>query len=178
MLVLVLYATVEGQTAKIGQFVAGKIEDAGHEVIVGDVRQSGFAVPGRFDAVVLCGPIHNGDYPQPLVQFIKSFKSALDDVPTALITVSLSVTSQFEDEREIAASYPYLLSEETGWVPTMRHDAAGALKYLEYNYFKTLLMRRIAAHAGAPVNSKQDYELTDWDGLTAFINEFLAKASG
>ncbi|MGH1358120.1 MAG: flavodoxin domain-containing protein [Burkholderiaceae bacterium] len=174
MLVLVLYTTVEGQTAKISRHVADQIESAGHEVIVTDVRQPGFAVPGRFDAVFVCGPIHNGHYPQPLVQFVKDFKAALDEVPNALITVSLSIASQFEDEREIAKGYPYELSKDTGWIPAERHDAAGALKYLEYNYFKTLLMRQIAAHAGAPVNTRQDSELTDWEALDRFVSDFLA----
>jgi menaquinone-dependent protoporphyrinogen oxidase len=177
MKVLVIYATVEGHTAKVARHVASDVESAGHQTIVADLRQPGFAVPGGFDAAILCAPIHMGRYPDPFVQFIRDFHAALNDIPTALVTVSLSITSPFEDEREQATAYPYLLSDETGWVPRMRHDAAGALKYLEYNYFKRLVMRRIAAHAAGPVDIGKDYELTDWAALSDFTTQFLAEAA-
>ncbi|MEZ5738258.1 MAG: flavodoxin domain-containing protein [Burkholderiaceae bacterium] len=172
-----IYATVEGHTAKVARRVADVVESAGHHVIVSDLRQPGFAVPGRFDAAVLCAPIHMGSYPEPFVQFIRDFKAALNDIPTALVTVSLSITSQYEEEREQATAYPYLLCDETGWAPRMRHSAAGALKYLEYNYFKRLVMRRIAAHAAGPVDASKDYELTDWAALDEFTAQFLAEAA-
>lgn len=177
MLVLVMYATVEGQAAKVARFATDQIEAAGHQVQLCDVRQPGFAVPGQFDAVVLCGSIHSGEYAEPLVEFIRNFRSALSDVPTALITVSLSITSQFEQERVEAMAYPYSLSEATGWSPTMRHDTAGALKFQDYDYFKRLAMRRISAHAGGPVDTSKDYELTDWQALAGFITEYLQEAA-
>ncbi|MFK7963586.1 MAG: flavodoxin domain-containing protein [Burkholderiaceae bacterium] len=176
MLILVTYATVEGQTAKIARTAADQIESAGHEVILADVRQPGFAVPGRFDAVVVCAPIHNGHYPEPMVAFVDRFSDALNAVPSALITVSLSIDSPFEEERQEAQAYPYGLAEATNWAPGARCNLAGALKFSEYNYFKRLLMKRIAVHEQGTVDTSQDYELTDWAALQLFVGEFLADA--
>lgn len=176
MTILVVYGTVEGHTAKIARTIASQIEDAGHRVVLADVREPGFAVPGTFDAVLLCSPIHMGRYPEKVVQFVESFKKGLQQKPSALITVSLAIASQYEDERKEAQGYPYLLGEATAWVPDMRHNAAGAIKYLEYNFFKRYAMRRIVDHAGGPIDSSNDYELTDWAKLNLFVRDFLAFA--
>ncbi|MGH1359387.1 MAG: flavodoxin domain-containing protein [Burkholderiaceae bacterium] len=172
MLVLVIYGTVEGHTGKIAGKVASQIEAAGHQVNLTDVRQPGFAVPGQFDAAIVCAPIHLGEYPAPVVQFLHDYAAALNQIPSALITVSLSIASLFEAEVKQANAYPEHLVSKTGWLPTMRHNAAGALKYLEYSYFKRLLMRHIAAKEGGPVNTTADHELTDWDSLQAFVGAF------
>lgn len=176
MTILVTYGTVEGHTGKIARAIANQIEDAGHQVVLGDVREPGFAVPGRFDAVIVCGPIHMGHYPEPIVEFARSFKDALNAVPGALVTVSLTAASEHEDERMEADACAYHLSEATGWAPDMHHSAAGALKYLEYNFFKRFVMRRISDHAGGPIDTSKDYELTDWSRLSQFVSEFLAFA--
>lgn len=177
MIVLVIYATVEGQTAKIATAIAEQTESAGHEVILTDVRQPGFAVPGRFDAVVVCAPIHNGQYPEPLIEFIGGFNEALNAAPSALVTVTLSIASPFEEERHEAEAYSYKLCEATSWAPSARHNAAGALKFSEYNYFKRLLMKRISAHHQGPTDTSRDQEFTDWSALHAFASKFLADAA-
>ena len=176
MKVLIIYATVEGQTAKIAGAVAEHIEAAGHQVELTDVREPGFAVPGVFDAVVVCAPVHMARFPEPLVKFVKDFKDALNQKPSAFISVSLSAASEFEDERKEAEAFAYNLARITGWTPTMRYAAAGAIKYLEYNYFKRYAMRRIFAHKGGPVDTSADYELTDWPALKKFTEDFLAAA--
>ncbi|MGB7181323.1 MAG: flavodoxin domain-containing protein [Burkholderiaceae bacterium] len=180
MRVLIIYATVEGHTAKIARFIGDEIEAAGHQVALSDVRQAGYAQPGEFDAVVVCGPIHMGHYPRELVRFATDFHDALNSVPSALVTVSLSIASEHTDEREEAKSFPYVLCESTGWAPLMRLDVAGALKYLEYNYFKRLAMRTIIKHAEGPagehVDTSKDHELTDWPALKTFVDRFLAHA--
>ncbi len=68
MAILVLYATVEGHSRKIAEHVAAGLEDTRVSMVVlGDLREPGFAVPGRFDGVlILCAPIHIGRYPDPV----------------------------------------------------------------------------------------------------------------
>jgi menaquinone-dependent protoporphyrinogen oxidase len=173
MTILVAFESVEGHTAKIARRVAEHVEDAGHTAVLSDLREPGFAIPGQFDAVILCGPIHMGRYPAGLERYINDFGAALNQKPSALITVSLSAASDSEEERSEIHKIAYELCETSGWAPRMRHDAAGALKYLEYNYFKRMLMRYIVSHAGGPVDTSQDYEMTDWAALETFVQEFL-----
>lgn len=176
MTILVAYETVEGHTGKIAAQVAKHLEHAGHTAVLADLREPGFAVPGSFEAVVICGPIHMGRYPAGLEQFVTDFADALNQKPSALITVSLSAASDDEEERSDVQKIAYKLCESSGWAPRMRHDAAGALKYLEYNYFKRVVMRYIVKHAGGPIDTKHDYELTDWTALERFVHDFLNEA--
>lgn len=172
MTVLVLYATVEGHTRKIAEHAAAQLEKRGQGVVLSDIREPGFAVPGRFEGVLLCAPIHIGRYPEPLAQFIIDWKAALADVPTALISVSLGIHSDIAEERAEAEAYPAKLEKKTGFRIPKVHHAAGALKYLEYDFFKRALMRRIAAKEGGPVDTGRDHEFTDWAALDRFLDEF------
>lgn len=175
MTVLVLYATVEGQTRKIAEHVAKKLEVLGHLIVLGDVRDPGFAVPGRFDGIVLCAPIHMSRYPAAFVQFVGDWKTEIEAVPNALVSVSLSISSEDAEERTEAEAFPVHLQNKTGYHPGSVHHAAGALKYLEYDFFKRHLIRRIAAKEGGPVDTSQDYELTDWAALDRFVDEFAGR---
>ena len=177
MIILIAYATVEGQTRKIARKMADTVEAAGHQVVLADLAEPGFAIPARFDAVILAAPIHLHRYPGVLIHFVQNWKSALMEKPCALVTVSLAIKSDDPTERAEAEAYPEMLALETGWVPPHRHHAAGALKYLEYDFFKRWALRRIAAKEGGPVDTSQDYEFTDWAALDEFTMDFLAVAA-
>lgn len=174
MSILVVYATVEGQSRKIAEYVADRIERAGTQVVIGDVGQAGYAEPGRFEAVIICAPIHMGRYPDRIVRFIEDWKPVLEEKRTALVTVSLSIASNIEEEVAESKGYPRKLEKKTGWKATVEHNAAGALRYVEYDFFKRWIMRRIAEKEGGPVDTSHDHELTDWKALDAFVESLLA----
>ncbi|KGF68700.1 hypothetical protein LL06_15100 [Hoeflea sp. BAL378] len=172
MSVLVLYATVEGHSRKIAEHAAAQLEKMGHGVVLGDVREPGFAVPGRFEGVLICAPIHMGRYPDSVARFIIDWKAALAEVPTALVSVSLGIRSDSADERAEAEGFPAKLEKKTGFHIPKVHHAAGALKYLEYDFFKRMLMRQLAAKEGGPVDTTRDHEFTDWAALDSFLRDF------
>jgi len=178
MLIMIAYATIEGQTRTIAERMAAEVELAGHKVMLADLSQPGFALPGDLDAIILAAPIHGGRYPPQMVRFIKDWKAELEAVPSALVTVSLAIASQNSEERAEATAYPDKLQSEAGWIPAHLHHAAGALKYLEYDFFKRYMLRRIAEAEGGPVDTWRDHELTDWAALAGFVHAFLAQAGG
>ncbi len=51
---------------------------------------------------------------------------------------------------------------------------AGALKYLEYDFLKRMIMRMIAKKEGRDTDTTKDYEYTDWEALRGFCDEFVA----
>ena len=53
------------------------------------------------------------------------------------------------------------------------HNAAGALKYVEYDYFKRWMMKRIAEEEDGPTDTSRDHELTDWPALDEFVDAFV-----
>lgn len=173
MIVLIAYGTVEGHTGDIAARIAEIAENAGNQAIVANLADPGFAVPGRFDAVILCAPVHVGHYPSRVMSFVTNWKHALSEVPTAFVSVSLAIASKNPQERQEAEAYPEQLQKKTGWKPDKVHHAAGALKYVEYDFFKRWIMRRIAGSEGGPVDTSKDYVLTDWNALDQFIRDFL-----
>lgn len=173
MNVLIFYATVEGQTRKIAETIARIAENAGHMVFLADAAQPGLSDPAGYDAAILCAPIHIGKYPAPFVHFIQQWEGSLARVPTALITVSLAIRSKNEDERKEAENFPRELEKATGWHAEKEFNAAGALKYLEYDFLRRWAMRYISGKEGGPTDMSRDYEMTDWPALEKFTNDFL-----
>lgn len=176
MKILVLYATVEGHTRKIAKTLASEFEAVKAEVDLTCVSDPGYCDPGAYDGAVLCAPIHIGRYPSEFINYIQSWKHALNSVPNALVTVSLAIASDNEEEKAEAETYPDKLIAKTGWQPSDFHHAAGALKYVEYDFFKRWIMRRIAKAEGIPVDTSKDHELTDWASLKQFARDFTKAA--
>ena len=172
MKILVLFSSVEGHTKKIASEIASQLEKSGAEVFLTNVTDPGYCDPGVYDAAILCAPIHIGEYPSAFIQYIQNWKSALKSIPTAMISVSLAIISDDPSEKSEAEAYTDQLLEKTGWIADHVHHAAGALKYLEYDFFKRWVMRRIVGSESGMVDTSKDYELTDWKALSEFVGEF------
>ena len=177
MRILVFFDTVEGHTRKIAETIAGWLEETGATVMLTSAKQVGYCDPGEFDGVILCAPIHMGNYPQAFVDFISDWRDALSAIPTALVTVSLGIASDFPDEQAEVKLFPRQLEDATGWKAGLEHHAAGALKFQQYDFFKRWMMRRISGKEGGPVDTSKDHELTDWSALKKFSQEFASSIS-
>jgi menaquinone-dependent protoporphyrinogen oxidase len=178
MNVLVIYATIEGQTRKIAETIAADIEAlGGHAGLMNVAEMSEYGLE-RPDGVILCAPIHVGRYPSPFVDFVHREVGWLNSLPTAFVSVTLAIHSSLEDERSEAEQFPAKVMELTGWKPLMIHHAAGALRFTEYDFFKRWMMRRISEKEGGPVDTRSDHEFTDWDAIRKFVEDFMSSASG
>lgn len=177
MIVLVGYVSIEGQTRKIAEAVAAELEKHGDRALlfnVGEMVEYGVDHP---QAVILCAPVHSGRYPDPFVAFVSCEAEWLKSVPTAFVSVSLLIRSEFEEERVEARHFADSLFAQTHWQPGMVHHAAGALRYSEYDFFKRWMMRRMAARERAPTDVSQNHEFTDWTALATFTTEFVKAAA-
>ena len=176
MIILVGYATVEGQTRKIAEAVASMIEAKGDRALLFDVASGAEYAVGHPEAVILCAPVHAARYPSTFAGFVRQEAGWLNSVPSAFISVSLLIRSEFEEEREEAAGFPDHLLDESGWKPAVVHHAAGALRYTEYDFFKRWIIRRMAEAENAPTDVSRDHEFTDWSALARFVEDFLRLA--
>ncbi len=95
----------------------------------------------------------------------------LNSVPSAFVSVSLSIVSDNAEERQEGEDYPTGLLAETGWQPLAIHHAGGALRLAEYDFFKRWMVRRLSRNAPAG-EAKGDREFTDWAALELFASEF------
>ncbi len=177
MHVVVVYGTIEGQTRKIAHRMAGTVQSAGHDVSVFDAADTADVDIAAADALIVAAPVHTGKYPAALSHWLKTNAAAINQVPSAFVSVSLAVASFFAIEHREIETLTSNFLDEVGWKPNEVHQAAGALRYLEHNFFKRLLMRHIAKREGAPVHTSKNYEFTNWDELAQFIFGFLQKTA-
>lgn len=181
--VLILYATREGQTRRVAERVAAALHACGRAATIQEVA----AIHEPFDlganaAVVLAASVHAGKHEPELVAFVKRHRAALEGLPTAFLSVSLSEagaedTSAPAEKREQAAANVRMSLDafiaDTGFHPEQMVPVAGALPYTHYSWFIRFIMKRIAKSAGAPTDTSRDYDFTDWAALDRFAERFV-----
>lgn len=169
-----LFDSTEGQTAKIADRVAEVATAEGCQVQVHNVRTlpPGFCLED-FDAVILGASIHIGKHSRPVTRFVKQNRSALEAIPTAFFSVSLSAAGKTERQQRNARDCLEAFLRETGWHPRATATFAGALLYRQYGFFKRLLLKWIASQEGGDTDTSRDYEYTDWEQVRTFTCDFL-----
>jgi menaquinone-dependent protoporphyrinogen oxidase len=171
MNILIAYATVEGQTRTIAEQLAEFFENRGWHVALQNTSGMMEFILNRPDAAILLAPVHAGRYPTPFTHFVAQEAEWLNSIPSAFVSVSLSIVSDVADERQEAEDYPTGLLAETGWQPLAIHHAGGALRLAEYDFFKRWMVRRLSRNA-PDASTKGDREFTDWAALELFASEF------
>ena len=173
--VLILYGTTEGQTATISEYIAGVARDYGHSADAIDIKefQDGFSLE-EYGAVVVGASIHMGEHEEYVRDFVKRNREALERLPSAFFSVSLTAREHTDEARAQTKEYVDKLIEETGWHPDMVGVFAGALRYTQYGFVKRHLMKKISKDKGsADTDTSRDYEYTDWNDVRHFGEEFL-----
>jgi menaquinone-dependent protoporphyrinogen oxidase len=87
--VLVVYATVEGQSKKIATRIAADIRNAGFEATLADARRCLGITPPDYDGVVVVASVHMGRHPRSVERFVHEHCSWLQSRPSAFLAVSL-----------------------------------------------------------------------------------------
>lgn len=171
---LIVYATTEGQTRKIARAMADEARQHGFRVEVQDAAAVPDTLdPAAFAAVIVAGSVHMGRHQSAVEHFVRHHRAALERMPCAFVSVSLSAAGDADDRRDARACAEQFLTY-TGWRPTTVHLVAGAFRFTQYDFFKRWIMRRIAREKGQATDTSRDVEYTDWDDLARFVATFLA----
>jgi menaquinone-dependent protoporphyrinogen oxidase len=174
---LIVYGTTEGHTRKLAGRVATVAFEHHHSATVVDsAANTRLSDARRYDAVVVAGSLHGGRHQPSLVRWVRANRTALDSLPTAFFSVSLSAAGKKERERRGARECADRFVAETGWIPGMVRLVAGKLAYSKYPFLVRQAMRFIAWRAGGDTDTSRDYEYTDWAALRADVEEFLLRA--
>jgi menaquinone-dependent protoporphyrinogen oxidase len=172
MNILIAFATTEGQTRKIARFMADELKALGHTVTLADVTDEPPAPEGH-DAAILGGSIHVGELQEALANYARNHTAALQTMPSAFFSVSLSMAGEEEISREEVRQSVAKFLATAGWSSRQVVHWAGALRYTEYNWFKRYLMRTITRRKGSnDTDTGKDYEYTDWEEVKAFCRKF------
>ena len=169
--ILVLYGTTEGHTRKVANAIGDTMRANGLDadvVHVDDTQPD----PHGYDAVVVAASVHAGGYQKTIARWVSAHADHLDRIPSAFVSVCLSVLSKNESGRKEAEAIPQRFLDGAHWHPGVVKIVAGALLYTHYNFFVRWMMKRIVAGAGGDTDTSRDYEYTDWNDVRAFAGEF------
>jgi menaquinone-dependent protoporphyrinogen oxidase len=181
-LVGILYATREGQTRRISEYIAVRLRSLGIGVELRNIRED---VPqinlSNYSGVIVAASVHVGKHEIEMIDFVKAHLGDLDRLPAAFVSVTLSqagaqrADATVEEHARFTADVQKMLEDffaETGWRPKRVNPVAGALQYSKYSWLVRFVMKRIAKQAGAETDTSRDYEYTDWRALDDFTDEF------
>jgi menaquinone-dependent protoporphyrinogen oxidase len=177
MRVLIVYGSTEGHTRDLAHFAARTLGEAG---VLATVEPAG-ADPTEpaakpYDAAILAASVHVGNYQPPLVAYAREQHEVLNAKPSAFISVSLSTVGIVPHDWQGCDDCLARFEHETLWTPKVVHQAAGAIRYSQYDFFKRVTLKFIAAERGLPAISSRDYDLTDYEALRQFVTGFASQA--
>ena len=174
---LILYGTTEGQTRKIARFVRDGLAGGGHDVMLVDAVDAPPDLDLRhFDRILVMASVHVGRYQAAIEDWARRHAAELAQVGAAFLSVSLAAAGTDDDDVQGLAHCVTEFERRTGWKPALVHHAAGAFRYTEYDFFKRWALKYIAWRKGGPTDTSKDYELTDWEDLSAFAARFASPA--
>jgi menaquinone-dependent protoporphyrinogen oxidase len=172
----VFYASSHGQTRRIAERLSAIVRDDGFSSIPIDLRS---AEAAEFDwravrGVLLGAPLYGGRHLRRARQFVERHHHALNSVPSAFFSVSLSAGSRNAAEVETARRLADAFPQSALWWPNHVASFAGRLAYTGYNPVIRFLLRRIARREGGPTDTTRDHELTDWNAVMALAYTMIS----
>jgi menaquinone-dependent protoporphyrinogen oxidase len=177
MRILIVYATTEGHTRDLCHELMRALDhDGGHVALEAAPPAPPYPDPTAYDVVFVAGSLHIGRYQSNLIRFAQNRRDALAATPSAFISVSLSAAGHNPDDWEGLEACLARFEHETGWTPSAVHQAAGAIRYSHYDFFKRLVLKHIAAQRGQKTVTSRDYDMTDHDALLSFARSFVRQA--
>ena len=161
---LVVYASVEGQTARIAERIAARLRSFGHRV---DLAPAGGECDlSSYAGVIVGASVHYGHHPAWLASFLRKNRVAAAR-KSAFFSVSLSANQRYA-ERFLGRA---------DWAPQFTAVFAGALRYSKYGPIKRFVIRAFAAIAGHDTDTSRDYDYTDWQAVDRFAAAFSRRLS-
>ncbi|NOD45725.1 MULTISPECIES: flavodoxin domain-containing protein [unclassified Ruegeria] len=174
MTVLIAFATVEGQTAKIARFVGKIAKEAGFNTnLVNTDKMSDRVSLGDVVKVILLAPVHERRHPESFEAFISSHRDTLEKRKSLVLSVGLKAA--FASGREEARDYLTEMLLRTGFQPDATALIAGAVRPENYGYFEREILRHVVL-LGRKIDPRDGArEFTDWEELTSIVLDFLSE---
>lgn len=172
MHVLIVFATIEGQTGKIARFVDNEVRKAGHSTTLADLSGGAQAViPDGTAAAILAAPVHERRHPKPFEAYLRENGAALSHLRTMIVSVSLNAA--FPEGQDEAQDYLTEMEMRTGFRPDRELLAAGAIRSGRYDYLAAMVVRHVVMRGRDYDPSAEIHEFTDWLALASGIRDFI-----
>lgn len=174
----VFFATTDGHTGRIAEFMAAALRQQGltSEAIDLSLPSAHRLDCGGARAIVVAASVHAGTHQRAAADFVRGHLTALSTRPSLFVSVCLSICSKRPDDVAAARALAQVFPESLGWQPLRVECVGGCLAYTQYGFFKRWLMRQIAAKSGGPTDTSRDYDLTDWQKIRDLATDVAALA--
>jgi menaquinone-dependent protoporphyrinogen oxidase len=177
--VLIVYGSSYGQTEKIAWRVADQLEVGGVHTVVrkGDVLPADARLE-EYDGFVVAGSVLYGKHQRYLAEFVRRHLALLNQRPSAFISVCGALMGNWPPGQEEARKYLANFLQETGWTPQFTRSLPGGLPYTRYGLITRWIMKGISRKTGRPVDTRRDWDFTDWPAVDRFAAEFGESLGG
>jgi menaquinone-dependent protoporphyrinogen oxidase len=173
---LIVYGSTEGQTRKISEFAALRMQTLGHQVTLLDsTTQAAHDVKLRdFDGVVIAASLHVGMYQAAVEDFVRTRHDMLNGMRTLFVSVSLAAASKDDDDLKGLEKCLQRFLTATSWRPGSISHVEGAFRYTRYDFFKRWGMKLIAREKGVSTDTSRDLEMTNWVNVASIVDAFVS----
>lgn len=170
MKIMIVYATIEGHTRAIAEFLNKEAEKRGHISGLFNATVSPPS-PDGYDAVIVAGSVHAGKYQTSIEHFVREYHEMINAKKSAFLSVSLTAASDDKESWKELEQQTTDFFIATGWNPTLTEFVAGALLYTRYDFFKRFIMRTMNKKSGGDTDTSRDHIYTDWEQVKQIIGK-------
>ena len=172
MAILLLYGTTHGHTRKIATFMAGRLAEAGHQVVAVDSADIPDEIEvDAFEVVIVAASLYANGFQPAVVQFVTDHHHVLASRPSAFVSVSLSAAGDDPEDRRSLVRRVVQLRTDADWSPTVLTHVGGALPD-GVDHTADAFLARWMARAGRAGGERDQ---TDWVALAAFVDDFVTR---
>jgi len=173
--IAIVYGTRYGQTKKIAERMKEVLTAEGHivPIVCADSLPPGYSL-SPYEGVIIGGSVIAGRHQRYLEQFVREHRDALNAMPSAFFSVSGSAAGSSDRDQSNARRVLIEFLTKTGWHPRLTAPIAGAMAFTKYGVFTRMLLKVISRRSGGPTDTSRDQELTNWDQVAQFADEFAA----
>ena len=168
---LLLYASVDGQTLKIANFLVEQFNEKGQEVSLFEIDAFQDKLE-NFDKIIIGCSIRYGVHHKSVIDFINQHTETLEKHQSVFFSVNLVAR---KPEKNQADTNPYVVKflKTISWKPTLVEVFAGKLDYKKYPFFDRIMIQLIMWMTKGPTDSNAKIEYTDWDRVKDFSQKVI-----
>ena len=170
--ILILYASVDGQTLKISTFISDQLKENDKDVYLHDINDFKNEL-AEFDKIIIGSSIRYGVHHKAIIDFINHHKETLEAHNAAFFSVNLVARKQEKNQPD---TNPYVIKffKEISWRPSLVEVFAGKLDYKKYPFFDRIMIQFIMWMTKGPTDRNTKVEYTDWKRVSAFAEKIIS----
>lgn len=168
---LLLYSSYDGQSKAIMIAIADEMKDI-IEYDLLDINLVKNINLADYQSVLIGASIRYGHFNKKVRAFAERYQQALNQMPTAFFSVTLTAR-KLEKRTPETNAYTRKFLAATPWQPKDCEVFAGALHYPQYKWFDRLMIQLIMRMTGGETDASKDIEYTDWQQVKAFAQRFI-----